>query len=295
MKADTTRIRLGETIHLELQLSNPVHVDVEWPSWLDSISGFEIVKISEPDTVPSENKSLLLRRQKVELTSFDSGCQVIPPVQFNFRSASGNKITVETDPVSIEVFTVQVDTTAEIKDIRPVVSIPPDYKMIALVTAGVLLLLLIVYLLYRRFRGKTSLSVAKPATPDVLPHERALRDLLQLESERLWQQGQFKLYHTRLTDILRQYIEDRWDVFAMELTTDDLLGHSLMHSLSTDNRSDLERILRLADLVKFARYTSIQSENEWALNQARQFVNDTTPSTNTKGDTGAESQINHVD
>jgi hypothetical protein len=103
-----------------------------------------------------------------------------------------------------------------------------------------------------------------------------------LEDQRLWQQGDHKAYHSKLTDILRGYIEERYQVPALESTTDELIKELRVSSLPTEQRDRLENMLRLADLVKFAKTLPSPQENEQMMAGGIQFVETTAPRSTTR-------------
>ena len=84
------------------------------------------------------------------------------------------------------------------------------------------------------------LAIKIPIRP---AHEIALEELNKLDAEKIWQQGNFKSYHTSLTDIIRMFIEHRWQVNAMELTTDEILQHSFASQLNNSSREQLSIVL----------------------------------------------------
>ena len=103
----------------------------------------------------------------------------------------------------------------------------------------------------------------------------ALQELDKLKTSKLWQKGQEKDYYTGLTDILREYIDGRFKIDAPEMISDDIIA--AVH-LATDTKSatdGLAQILKLADLVKFAKYTPFADENDLSLVNAYLFVNQT--------------------
>ncbi|MFM1745847.1 MAG: hypothetical protein RLZZ630_1784 [Bacteroidota bacterium] len=275
LEADTNRIRIGEPLTLRLQLSQPKGLDISWPSWLDSLSGVEVLRIADVDTPETNDNGVFLRSQTVVVTSFDSGGLQLPAVQFSYLLKDGKKILFETDPIAVQVFTVEVDTTQAFRDIKGNVTVPWDYRLIAMWIAGILLLAGLLFWLYRRFGKKKTVKVPMETTMAIAPDIRALEELRLLDESRVWQSGDQKAYHTRLTDILRTYIFERYQVNAPELTTDDLIGHSLVRTLPALERENLERILRLADLVKFAKYTSLPDECQWTMIAATSFVSAT--------------------
>lgn len=275
LSVDTNKMLIGRQLKVQLQLSQPKDLLIDWPVFQDTIGGMEIISVQPPDTFKVDDPSLLLRSQTFVVSSFDSGRVMIPPVSFSFRLPGNEKLqTVETDPLFVDVFPVPVDTTKAIRDIRPVEDAPFDYLLL-LWPALLLLLAIVAWYLYRRWKKRPVVVVETPVAPVRPAHVTALEELEKLSQERIWQQGQFKLYHTRLTDILRVYIEQRWLVSALESTTDEILGHAFFQGLKGESGEQLERVLRLADLVKFAKMQPLASDNELAMQLAVSFVNET--------------------
>jgi hypothetical protein len=96
-----------------------------------------------------------------------------------------------------------------------------------------------------------------------------------LREEKLWQKGDFKSYHTRLTDIIRLYLWHRYDVNAMEMTTDEIISNHSIKQLDQESFSKLKYMLELADFVKFAKVIPVANENEQSLSNAFDFVSAT--------------------
>ena len=286
-QVDTNKILIGKPVELVLQLSQPKNVNIDWPLIIDSVGGMEIIKLTPPDTMKVDDPSVLLRSQTFIITSFDSGVFVIPSLTFKYKLNGNDKvITAETDPLQIEVFTVPVDTTKEIRDIRPIEEAPFDMKWVWYGLAALVIVGLVIALIVWGMKKRKPV-VSGPAVVELIvpPHIAALEALVALDEERVWQNGQVKLYYTQLTDILRTYIEKRYNFSTLELTSDELLSHAAVKVISENTREELERILRLADLVKFAKWQAIPSENEWAMQLAQKFVRDTAPA-----DSGNSSQ-----
>ncbi|MFM8916939.1 MAG: hypothetical protein ACKOGP_04255, partial [Bacteroidota bacterium] len=105
--------------------------------------------------------------------------------------------------------------------------------------------------------------------PSVPCHEKALMALDELNKKQLWQNGQYRQYHTELTDILRSYISDRWEVGALEMTTDEILVLTFIPSNEVDG---IGYVLRLADMVKFAKGVPHGDENIRCMDVTRRFI-----------------------
>ena len=129
------------------------------------------------------------------------------------------------------------------------------------------------YSLFYLKRKKASLTEVKK---DKRPaHIIALEQLQKLTTEQLWQQGKVKLYYTELTDILRQYIENRYHIPALEQVTHQIIKDMKNASVSEQSLMQFKEILELADLVKFAKAEPLQNENELCLKNALEFVEKT--------------------
>ncbi|MBR4964762.1 MAG: hypothetical protein IKZ32_05340 [Alistipes sp.] len=145
------------------------------------------------------------------------------------------------------------------------------YGIIALILLA-LLVWLVVWLVRNYIRNRQ--SVVKPA-PKLPPHVVAIKALEELEHRKLWQNGKHKLYYSTLTDILRLYIEGRWSITALEMTTDEIILALRDVEIVGDNRSKLIGILRTADMVKFAKAIPAPEQNEQAFTHSYYFVEDT--------------------
>ena len=131
---------------------------------------------------------------------------------------------------------------------------------------------------YLKKRGATLGGLFAPA-PALPPHVEAIQALEELHNRKLWQNNRHKQYYSGLTDILRSYIARRWEVGAMEMTTDEILGALRPLDLPDKARMDLTAILREGDLVKFAKATPDAETNENAYLKAYYFVEETKPAT----------------
>lgn len=273
-KLDTNQIRIGEQFTVTLTSTASKGTSVSFPIIPDTLKGLEVIRRTGIDTLKSaEGKPLTLQQQLV-MTGFDSGYYVIEPFHFLVKSSGDNVDTLPTEAQLIAIKTIQVDTTKAIKDIKPVMDPPFDWRELIPWLIGSLILIALAFaawMIYRRYKNKPVIPVQKKK-PDLPPHVIALEALDALEKEKLWQQGYFKEYQIRLTDILRAYIEHRYEVASQESTTDETLSALKALRIETTELQKLESILRLADLVKFAKAIPVMNENEQSMTAARQFV-----------------------
>ncbi len=271
-KIDTNAILIGQQFHINLEASYPKSATVSWFVVPDSIGKLQIVDRSKIDTIT--NAALLQLRQSITVTGFDSGFYDITPFQLAYRN-QGDTTTyfASTNPLAITINTVQVDTTKAIKDIKAPIEVPYTFAdflpyIIAVLLAG--LLAYGIYYYIKKSRQKT--VVPQKYIPKRPAHEIALEELTALREEKLWQQGNVKEYHTRITDILRTYIERRFKINALEFTSDELLGSLAMKSLSAELYAKLKFVLKTADIVKFAKAIPLADEHEQSISNSIELI-----------------------
>ena len=273
-KTDTNQIRIGEQFHLNLSAIISPGTQITFPFFADTFNHFEIVNKSTIDTVLTKDKKELKLQQQLTLTSFDSGYFVIPPMAFVVSESKEKSDTILTEALLITVVTVPVDTTKEIRALKNIIDVPFPWTeyIIYLLIAGIIIAVIIY--LFKRFKKK-EIKIFAPKIPERPAHEIALEGLKKIEDEKLWQQGFTKKYYSEVTDILRQYIERRFSINAMEQTTDETLNYFTNGFVGDEEKEKLRFILNLADMVKFAKALSLPSENESTMQFAYAFINNT--------------------
>jgi hypothetical protein len=204
---------------------------------------------------------------------------VIPPFYAEISDVGGLK-RFHSDYSFLEVLRVKIapqDTSAQIFDIIKPYKAPVTIgEILPWVLLAVVLAALAwgVVILFRKFK-RSKKEPEEIINPDPA-HIIAFRELEKLKSEQLWHKGEVKLYYSRLTEIMRQYLENRYKVFSLEMTTSETLEELLKTGFKKDESySRLKSVLNGADLVKFAKYKPEPSENERNFNETWQFVDDT--------------------
>ena len=247
---------------------------LQWASIPDTFNNLEVIERGKIDT--GTQGDVTIYRQTLLITGFDSGVYVIPSFVFPVVPNSGTAYSLQTDALPVLVQTVAVDTTKPFRDIKDIIPIETTWRdylwlIIAAIALLVKVIVLIIYLKNRKTKPKPP-----PHSPPVEPlHMQALRMLSTLEQKQLWQSGKVKQYYIGLTDILRSYIEARFNTPTMELTTDELLDSIKDHPELRPYTNALAALLRKADLVKFAKAQPAEEEHMLAMEQSVQFVNDT--------------------
>ncbi len=230
-KIDSNAIRIGEQTQIHLSVhyrGDKGAVKIEWPTLKDTIVGkVEIIKTSKIDTtIPDKNEPLnFVQNQHITISSFDSGFYALPPFKFIVNGDTAHPY--ETDAMLLQVNNVPIDTTLAIKDIKPPLYEPFSWRELipyAYWTFGIIAAILaIVYIIKKLTNVK---PIAKnEAKSKIPPHILALEELEKVKQEKLWQEGKIKQFHSRVTDIIRFYIEGRFKIPAMEQTSDEIMSN----------------------------------------------------------------------
>ena len=253
---DTTKNKIGAEFKLTLKTTVKTTSKVAFPN-LKNIGPLEVIESYPIDTVKKNDQIELIK--KYGLTQFDSGRYTIPAVKILI-----DKKPFFSDSIKVEVANVAVDTLKQkMYDIKGIIKAQDSwgnwwlYLLITLVIIGA------VAYWYLKIRKK-------PVAPEVViyktPIEKATSLLNTLEQKELWQKGDVKAYYSELTDIARNYIEEAIAIPAMESTTAELVAGLKAASqkkkmkLSQETIENLERVLKQADLVKFAKSKPLDFE-----------------------------------
>ena len=275
-KLDSATLIMGRTTALHLEITQDKNARGFFPGeQADTLSAMvEIAERPAADTTDLGNDRIQINRDLI-IQSFDSGLWVIKPIPYvvNGDTAFCNQLT-------LKVLPVDVSQMKDIHDIKPVEDVPfnlldwlPDYWW-----AWLLALLLIISTIwaYNKYYKK-GINPLKPSRKRLPPYEEAMLNLQNLKAAQLWQQGQEKEYFTGLTDILRVYIDRRFDINAVEMTSSQIIDTLKRNEETKAVNEQLEMILEVADIVKFANARPLADDNEVAYQRAVNFVEATRP------------------
>lgn len=285
-------ILIGQQATLQLDVTSDKGANIIFPQYPDTlVTGVEVLSMLPIDTLITGNS--VTYSQKYVVTSFDSASYTIP-----YMPVIDGVDTLESNALSLKVSTVDLTDATKayladkaksksdsldlaklgISDIRPI-QIPPFVRQDYLnyILLGVLILLVLIGIcvaiyLYRKKKKDGYFFKPEVVLP---PHIVALMALDKIKDEKIWQRGRDKEYYTELTDILRKYIEGRFGIAAFEKTSDEILL-AMKQNLETETSvNTLSQVLKLSDLVKFAKYTPLPDENDLSLMNTSLFINQT--------------------
>jgi len=279
VKTDTNAILIGERVMLDINYKLPLNKKPLFPVFNDTLtSNIEIIGRTKLDTIINKETNVQTLKQQLILTAFDTGYFIIPAIPFGMMQAGDTSFDViQSEPLLLNVFTVDVDTTKDIKPIiRPIAqpyTIEEFLPIIMFVFAIIIIVFAIIYFIKRRKKNKPLFKRKdKPALP---AHEQAMLDLDKLKRKKLWQAGRLKEYHSELTDIMRRYIEDRFEINAVEMVSTEIMNALKDTNVNTDALAKIAATFTLADLVKFAKSGASALENDTSFNNCIDFVNET--------------------
>ena len=277
---DSVQMFIGEQAKLTIKAIQPQDYTLQFPIFSDSIaSNLELVSTLKPDTVQLENEKLQISNSYI-VTAFDSALIYIP----GFELKAGEE-TYLTNPISIKIVDMPVDTTQQaITDIKNVYQPPIDWMfyltIVGSILLALLLLALVIYLVDKYLKSRKNKDT-EPEPEPIDPrkaHEIAYEELEVLRQKQLWQSQQFKAYYTELTEILRRYISNRYAIDAMEQTSDDIISEFRRNKELKEKKEEiklLSDVLQVADLVKFAKWQPLPDECERSFHQVTQFIDNT--------------------
>lgn len=276
----TQEIFIGDQVRLTVRISLPSRIPfkfVKIKEVLQQVPKIELVNRGSLLTVAQEPQQIL--EQQFVLTSFEAGNYQIPPITIDFEENGLIKSASSGVALSLKVVSIPVnperDTLRAIKDINREEIQVSDFIFPALIVLALLTLLgLSIYYLLRR-KQKQQPAVALPPPPPPPAHETALQKLLALEQSDLLDSGEVNAFQTQLTYILREYLEGRYGIHALESTTDDILESLRSIGVPDDWRVQLRQMLQTADLVKFAKAEPPLSFHVEALYSVKTFVEQT--------------------
>jgi len=265
---------LNTYLHLEkvrLEISQPTDKMIVWPQFKDSLGGFEILEAGSIDTL-SEEGSRLKRSQTFLLMAMGQGRLPLPPIPIKGLEEEGER-KYQVEGAFVDVATTRLDSTAEVKPLKDIQPVPYTWReWLPWVLISLAILALIGEGIWYYRKRKSGEDLIPRQVPQIPAHEVAMRRLSQLEAKKRWQQGHVKEYYSKLTEILREYIEERYMIPAMESISDDIVRDLRQESLKGNFIEGISTLLSRADLAKFAKSQPTAGENLDSMEFARSFI-----------------------
>jgi hypothetical protein len=277
---DTTHYLIGDHIKLQLSVTYDTSYIIKFPQLPAQIPVDSTLSIEALDTTQTDSTihGKIIKHQKTYfLSAYDSGNYVIPPLQvlfYNKKTQMSDSLI--SDPIYFRMETIVVDTTQAIKPIKDPLDLPfiiAEIKNILI--GGIVALMLIAVAAYYFLTRKKKEPVREIVAPKRPSHEIALEKLNALREAKLWQKGEVKAYHSALSEIVREYLENRFQIMALEATTDEIVSKMKIFSIPKEQKAALQEMLELSDLVKFAKVTPLPDQHQRSFDIAWNFIQTT--------------------
>lgn len=273
VRLDTSKMTIAETIILELEAAIEPGYELQMPKVDKVLENFGIVDWDNLGNKLDEDNNIVSTYQ-YRLEPFLSGTYAIPAFTFEFRDANGieeKKYELTTEPIDIEVTSLLGEERSElvIADIEDVIEMPQEasYWWLWAIGSTGFITAIVGWLCLRRKRYSKLVRIFKPA------HEIAYKRLRALVKDDLIKAGKIKEFYERISNILRHYIEDRFDLRAPERTTEEfLIELQWADDLTAPDKDNLGEFLRHCDLVKFAKHNPTNEQIQQTFNLVKDFI-----------------------
>jgi len=275
-KVDKSRITIGDLIKYTVTVTHNRDVKVKMPGLGANLGGFEIGDYHVHE--PKKKGDKIISTVDYTISTFFTGEFEIPPLTVSY-TVPGDSIpkTLTTEKIKIIVESMKPSKEGDIRDIKPPLEIPRNWwYLIRWFVLGIILVALGVFgfIIYRRKKeGKTFL----PTRPEPIrpPHELAYEALDKLQNSDLLAKGEIKRFYIEISEIIRQYIEGRYFIVAMEMTTTDVLRKLSEAGVNGEDFQLFKNFFDKCDLVKFAKHIPSQDENDEIIKFAYAIVDRT--------------------
>lgn len=258
---------IGEQAQVTLTVQAGENDKVEFPIFQPRqqiVAGVEVIAAQHP--APNT--------LQLTLTSFDGSLYYLPPFKVKVNGKTVESKSLALKVIEVEVDTAKLDKFFGPKDVQDNLFLWSDWSLSFWLSVLMLVLLAVAYYLYLRLRDNKPIIARIKIVKRLLPHQKAMKEIEQIKADKMVSSENQKEYYTKLTDTLRKYIEERYGFSAMEMTSTEIIER-LTASGDQQSLDELRRLFMTADLVKFAKYSTLINENDANLVNAIDFINQT--------------------
>ena len=276
VEIDSIQIFVGQQAHVTLTAHAKDNAKIEFPQFKPTqfiTPGVEVLSSQELEKKEQDN-GFVARSVVYTLTSFDDTLYYLPPMTVKIDGQPYKSKSLALKVLTIEVDTTNVEQFFGPKDVQNNPFQWSDWSLSFWLSVLLLVLLALCYYLYLRFRDNKPIISHIRIVKRLLPHQKALKEIEQIKADKMVASENSKEYYTKLTETLRKYIEERYGFSAMEMTSSEII-EKLTATQDEKALSELRHLFLTADLVKFAKYSTLINENDMNLVNAIEFINQT--------------------
>ncbi len=266
-RIDPIEMLIGEQATVTLTVQASENAKVEWPVLQPRqqvVPGVEVIR----------TQRLSANTLLITLTSFDGKLYSLPAfkVKVDGKEVTSEELALKV--VEVEVDTTQMDKFYGPKDVQDNPFLWSEWSMPFWLSVLLLMMTAVGYWLYLRLRDNKPVIAHIKIVKRLLPHQKAMKEIEQIKADKMVTAEDSKEYYTKLTDTLRKYIEERYGFSAMEMTSAEIIER-LTSAGDQQSLDELRQLFTTADLVKFAKYSTMINENDANLVSAIDFINQT--------------------
>lgn len=273
---DSVEIFVGQQAHVTLTAHAKEGHKVEFPQFKPQefiTPGVEVISSKEQEQQADEN-GFVTRRMAYTLTSFDDTLYYLPPMTVKIDGKAYESKSLALKVLTIDVDTLHTDQFFGPKDVQDNPFLWSEWSLAFWLSVLMLVLLALGYYLYLRLRDNKPIITRIRIVKRLLPHQKALKEIEQIKADKMVTAEDSKEYYTKLTDTLRRYMQERYGFNAMEMTSGEIIER-LTATQDQTALDELRQLFMTADLVKFAKYSTLINENDMNLVNAIDFINQT--------------------
>ena len=272
---DSIQMLIGQQVHVTLTATTPVDATVVFPTYKSReqlVAGVEVLTVSEEKKETMDGGQRLSRIYT--LTSFDGNLYYLPPFKVKVNGKEYQSKSLALKVMEVDVDTTKMNQFFGPKDVQDNPFQWSDWSLVFWLSVLLLVLLGVAAYPYVRLRDNKPLIKSFKLVKRLLPHQRAMKEIEQIKADKMVSSENQKEYYTKLTDTLRRYIEERYKFSAMEMTSSEIIER-LTQDGDQKSLDELRQLFTTADLVKFAKYSTLINENDMNLVNAIEFINQT--------------------
>ena len=273
---DSIQIFVGQQAHVTISATAKENAKVEFPQFKPTqyvTPGVEVLDCKELEKKEQDN-GFVTRRVVYTMTSFDDTLYYLPPMEVKIDGKPYQSKSLALKVLTIEVDTLHAEQFFGPKDVQDNPFQWSDWSLPFWLSVLMLVLLAVGYYLYLRLRDNKPIISHIRIVKRLLPHQKAMKEIEQIKADKMVTSENSKEYYTKLTDTLRKYIEERYGFSVMEMTSSEIIER-LTSAQDQKALDELRQLFTTADLVKFAKYSTLINENDANLVNAIEFINQT--------------------
>jgi len=273
---DSIEMFIGEQVHVTVKATMKEGSEAIFPVFQPTqqlTPGVEVLNSTELGVKGKEN-GIVERSVVYTLTSFDDTLYYLPPFVVKVDGKPYESKSLALKVLGVEVDTTRVDQFFGPKDVQDNPFLWSEWSPLFWLSVLMLIISALGYYLYLRFRDNKPIISSIRIVKRLLPHQKAMKEIEQIKADKMVTSENQKEYYTKLTETLRKYIEERYGFRAMEMTSSEIIER-LTASQDQQALDELRQLFTTADLVKFAKYSTLINENDANLVSAIDFINQT--------------------